>query len=231
MATPVVAGSVALMLQANPALTPNAVKAILQYTSQVNRHYNRLTQGVGFLNAKGAVELASYLGGRSTIAPAVDGWSKELLWGNHLVRGGSLTSAANAWSTRVTWGAGFASAGYPIAWGVLAGSGQPWTVPCADAGCSAISWQGGSSRNVVWGGTCGGADCTTAWSPGAGGAALATSSENEIVVWGSANYDDDQIVVWGSAEAEMVVWGSAGEFEIVVWGSECSACEPVVWGR
>ena len=118
---------------------------------------------------------------------------------------------------------------YPIWWGVLAGSGQPWTVPCADAGCSAISWQGGSSRNVVWGGTCGGADCTTAWSPGAGGAALATSSENEIVVWGSANYDDDQIVVWGSAEAEMVVWGSAGEFEIVVWGSECSACEPVMW--
>src|SRR5205814_9895831 len=32
MATPVVAGTVALMLQANPALTPNAVKALLEYT-------------------------------------------------------------------------------------------------------------------------------------------------------------------------------------------------------
>ena len=31
MAAPVVTGTVALMLQANPALTPNAVKAILQY--------------------------------------------------------------------------------------------------------------------------------------------------------------------------------------------------------
>ena len=33
-ATPVVTGTVALMLQANPVLTPNAVKAILQYTAQ-----------------------------------------------------------------------------------------------------------------------------------------------------------------------------------------------------
>ena len=34
MAAPVVSGTVALMLQANPALTPNGVKAILQYTAQ-----------------------------------------------------------------------------------------------------------------------------------------------------------------------------------------------------
>ena len=32
MAAPVVAGTVALMLQANPGLTPNLVKAILQFT-------------------------------------------------------------------------------------------------------------------------------------------------------------------------------------------------------
>ena len=33
MAAPVVSGTVALMLQANPKLTPNMVKAILQYTA------------------------------------------------------------------------------------------------------------------------------------------------------------------------------------------------------
>ena len=34
MAAPVVSGTIALMLQANPALTPNPVKAILQYTAE-----------------------------------------------------------------------------------------------------------------------------------------------------------------------------------------------------
>ncbi|HMD36253.1 MAG TPA: S8 family serine peptidase, partial [Vicinamibacterales bacterium] len=47
MAAPVVTGTVALMLQANPALTPNAVKAILQYTAQTYAGYDVLTQGAG----------------------------------------------------------------------------------------------------------------------------------------------------------------------------------------
>src|SRR5262249_14198584 len=58
MAAPVVSGTVALMLQANPSLTPNAIKAILQYTAQQYPGYNALTQGAGFLNAVGAVRLA-----------------------------------------------------------------------------------------------------------------------------------------------------------------------------
>ena len=33
MATPFVSGTVALMLQANPNLTPNLVKAIIEYTA------------------------------------------------------------------------------------------------------------------------------------------------------------------------------------------------------
>ena len=70
MATPVVAGSVALMLQANPALTPNAVKAILEYTAENRAGYNRLTEGAGFLNAKGAVDLAQLLPARAA-RPAV----------------------------------------------------------------------------------------------------------------------------------------------------------------
>jgi subtilisin family serine protease len=58
MATPCVSGAAALMLQANPALSPNMVKAILEYTAQNLSGYNMLEQGAGELNVEGAVRLA-----------------------------------------------------------------------------------------------------------------------------------------------------------------------------
>ena len=58
MAAPVVAGSVALMLQANPGLTPKAVKAILRGSAERHEGYTDTAQGAGFLNARAAVEMA-----------------------------------------------------------------------------------------------------------------------------------------------------------------------------
>jgi subtilisin family serine protease len=58
MATPLVAGTAALMLQANPKLTPNMVKMILMYTAQPLAGFNTLEQGAGQLNVEGAVRLA-----------------------------------------------------------------------------------------------------------------------------------------------------------------------------
>ncbi|HEY6211131.1 MAG TPA: S8 family peptidase, partial [Vicinamibacterales bacterium] len=60
MAAPVVSGSIALMLQANPNLTPNLIKAILQYTAQQYPGYSALRQGAGFVNTLGAVRLAKF---------------------------------------------------------------------------------------------------------------------------------------------------------------------------
>jgi len=58
MASPVVAATVALMVQANPALTPGAVKAILKQSAESHIDESQLAQGAGFLNARAAVELA-----------------------------------------------------------------------------------------------------------------------------------------------------------------------------
>jgi serine protease AprX len=58
MATPAVAGAAALLLQRNPNLTPNLVKAVLQYTAQSLSGFNNFEQGAGELNVEGSVRLA-----------------------------------------------------------------------------------------------------------------------------------------------------------------------------
>ena len=59
MATPVAAGVAALMLQANPTLSPNLIKALMMYTAQPLAGFNMLEQGAGQVNAAGAVKLAA----------------------------------------------------------------------------------------------------------------------------------------------------------------------------
>src|SRR2546421_540745 len=58
MAAPVVAGAAVLLLQANPNLTPNMVKALLMYTAQPLNGFNMFEQGAGEINIEGAVRLA-----------------------------------------------------------------------------------------------------------------------------------------------------------------------------
>jgi len=209
MSTPVVSGSVALMLQANPSLTPNAVKAILQYTSQVYPAYDPLTEGAGFLNAAGAVTLARYFSQGGTY-PSDPTWSRRIIWANHRVQGGRVQPNVNAWSTAVLWGAtSTGTLGGPIVWGDVqnsSGAWVPWKTTCADLLCTHASWQP-SSPNVVWGSQCSGADCSgTTWSA-----------------------VDDQTVVWGTTDEETVVWGTTDE-ETVVWGTNCGQdCQPVIW--
>src|SRR5580765_7808059 len=57
VATPVVAGAAALLIQADPTLTPNMVKMLLMYTAQPLAGFNMLEQGSGEVNIEGAVRL------------------------------------------------------------------------------------------------------------------------------------------------------------------------------
>ena len=58
IAAPAVAGAAALLLQANPGLTPPAIKAILQGSAQPLPNANLLQQGAGLLNVDGAIMVA-----------------------------------------------------------------------------------------------------------------------------------------------------------------------------
>jgi len=231
MAAPVVAGTVALMLQANPGLTPNAVKAILQYTAQKYDGYDALSQGAGFLNAQGAVTLSSYFANPSGRYPKSSDWSKQVIWGNRIIRSGRITPGVNAWDLDTLWGRVSATGGATIAWGKLCMSDDcnswvPWQVTCADASCDSDTWSNGKTRNAVWGERCDGADCLgQPWTVGS----FVNSAPEDTVVWGT---DDGDTVVWGTGdEADTVVWGT-DDGDTVVWGtSGCPAasCQPVIW--
>ena len=126
MAAPVVAGTVALMLEANPALTPNLVKAILHYTAERRRGVELAAQGAGLLNARGAVQLAATLAGSEEPISDPTPWSRHILWGTQRIRGGVITSSATAWGVDVDWGAASTPDGDAVTWGRLAESDDPW---------------------------------------------------------------------------------------------------------
>jgi serine protease AprX len=199
MAAPVVSGTVALMVQANPALTPNQVKAILQYTAQIYPNYDALTEGAGFLNAQGAVNLAWSFADSPNVYAAPSDWGMRLIWGNRLVSGGRLASDANAWAADVTWGAATTPSGRAVEWGVICTSKT-----CDDARTTREPWtdSSGNAENVVWGSTCGGADCGGPWT-------VEGANDDDSVVWGT---NDDDSVVWGTdcsdASCEPVIWST-----------------------
>jgi serine protease AprX len=197
MAAPVVTGTVALMLQANPWLTPNAVKAILQYTARPSGAHDALTEGAGFLNAKGAVDLARFFAASSSGAfPASSDWGGQIIWGNRLIRGGWPTDRASAWGTDITWGDDTIPGGASVEWGVTCSS-----IPCDTNTTTAQPWRAdGRFPYIVWNPAWGAADGNTVlWG---------TADDEETVVWGTA--DDEETVVWGTScsdpACEPVVW-------------------------
>nr|MDQ3348134.1 hypothetical protein [Acidobacteriota bacterium] len=223
---PVVSGTVALMLQANPALTPNLVKAIVQYTAQIDPDYDALTQGAGFLNTKGAVDLARYF--RTAKAgdryPFNKAWSRTLIWGAHRLRGGVIKPNATAWKPGVVWGASKDLSGQNITWGTRALLSEDnivwgtldsednivWGTASAsednivwgtylDAGFNIVWGTLAGEDNIVWGTDCSGANC-------------------EGVVWGASIVEDN--IVWGTASSEdNIVWGTSGDVSDIVWAT------------
>jgi serine protease AprX len=194
MAAAVATGSIALLLETNrtanqyptrPSLTPNAVKAILQYTAleihdKAGATYDPLRKGGGSLNAKGGIDL-----GRAINTSAAPGtywltappspwtkiagdylsWSREIIWGAKIAWGTTIEANHGAWSTQIIWGTDD-----QIIWGtddqIIWGTDMVWLGAQAWTdtvvwGTDAIGVDNGNT--VVWGTTGGLTPDTTAW--------------------------------------------------------------------
>ena len=184
MATPLVSGAVALMLQANPNLTPNLIKAMLEFTAISKPGVSPLHQGAGFMNVSHAVALAALAaqpGTTNFTMPST--WAKHILWGNHMLSGGVLNPKANAWRLGVEWGWAKTNAvdGDNIVWGTMSdGDNIVWGT--MSDGDNIVWGTAQDGDNIVWG----------------------TAQDGDNIVWGT--YADGDNIVWGTANVTNTVW-------------------------
>jgi len=174
MATPIVSGAVALLLQQNSSLTPDQVKARLmktawkgigQFTSShdylgnlENNEYDLFTYGAGYLdvdNALGNTDLAT---GVAVSPTAVNN--------NGTISIVNTTLDSNFSGSSVVWGATSVVWGNSVVWGANAFSATSvvW-------GATSVVWGATSETgySVVWGATSNVASLTSALSDGDGG--------------------------------------------------------------
>jgi len=178
MATPVVAGAVALLLDQNAALTPDQVKARLMKTAYktfptstvstdattgqtFTSYYDAFTVGAGYLDigaALASTELApaataSALSPSAVYNPATGTVSivngSSVVWGTSVVWGSSVV-----WGNSVVWGTNVAGNsvvwGTSVVWGssVMSGFSVVWGTSTGSDGASSVVW-GSSAVDAV----------------------------------------------------------------------------------
>jgi serine protease AprX len=231
MASAVTTGLVAVIKSANPPLTPNAIKGVLQFTATplvgpTGAQYDLLTQGAGEINGDGALQLARAI---DTTVPVGESWAnlaalhpyvstvfghtagcwfENIVWGSYVVMGDVLGYHTAAWYN-IVWGSAFLRGDDNIVWG------------------SSFSWDG---DNIVWGSSILWHD-NIVWGSWAFDNIVWGSSWFDNIVWGSSllGYRSGDNIVWGSWAFDNIVWGS-NWFDNIVWGSLFYDADNIVWG-
>jgi serine protease AprX len=205
MATAVASGSIALMLEANryenyghPTMTPNAVKAVLQYTAvgihdDLGVEYNPLRKGAGALNGKGAIDLGRSINtSRPTgqywltsasapwtvIGGETNTWNQGIIWGSSIIWGTSTSYNETAWGTSIIWGTNDTTS---IIWGT--------------SQSDSIIWGTNNGASIIWG-------TNVVWTN--------SSSWSEGIIWGSDTIgrDNGSSIIWGTNQSDSIIWGT-----------------------
>ena len=172
MAAPVVTGTVALMLQQNPSLTPDQVKARLMKTAWkgigqftyshdcrgnlYNNEYDLFTYGAGYLDIDAAL-------GSTDLATGVALSQTAVLNSNGSVTVTNTTPDSVFAGSSVVWGANSVVWGESVVWGinVLSADSVVWGATSVVWGSTSVS-----GDSVVWGATSNVDTATSALSDG-----------------------------------------------------------------
>ncbi|MEO6264799.1 MAG: S8 family serine peptidase [Luteimonas sp.] len=99
MATPFVAGTAALLIEANPELSPDQIEQILMQTATPMPNYGYHEVGGGYINVLAAVDLASRTTGkRLAFLNGATAWSSQGQW-NQVADGSTLLVYSGNWGT------------------------------------------------------------------------------------------------------------------------------------
>jgi serine protease AprX len=240
MSAAVTSGVVALILQAHnqntyhrqPLLTPNIVKAILEYSAIPVPNADYLTQGTGQINAAGAIALGYGIdtskapGSRwlknvstfSRIGGETYYWSEQVIYGDAVLQGDLIYSNNIVWGANVVWGTAT-----DVSWGsntivtadnIVWGTNVVWGTNIVWA--NRLLGQRVDGTNVVWG-------TDIVW----GADIVWGTLTDDNVVWGTMTEDDN--VVWGTTYQNDTIWGVSDGDDNVVWGTSFDE-DNVVWG-
>jgi serine protease AprX len=185
MSAGVVSGMAALMIQAQPLITPDTVKARLMKAAEKRLGYDVFSEGAGFadlITALGLDDIALL----PALSPTAT-WTQTgilfqdpgILWGDAAVWGGDAI-----WGSDPQRGTG-AVWGDATVWGGRAAASSSGSVAPGNAGANSIVWGGGMSvDSIVWGG----------------------GISADSIVWGGG-ISADSIVWGGGISADSIVWG------------------------
>jgi len=258
MAAAVSTGVAALVLQANHGLTPNALKAVLEFSAisvndDAGQAYDALTQGAGQIEIAGAVALArsinpnvgvggSWLSSSVTPSTSIGGqayaWTQSIIWGNRRVSGANLLSEQRpGWALSIVWGEGLGDEDDNIVWGNNFDDddnivwGNSFDEDDNIVWGNNLVW-GDDDDNIVWGNSLADDDDNIVWGNNIvwGERLLGMSlDDDDNIVWGNSLGEDDNIV-WGNLDDDNVVWGNLYD-DNVVWGNSLDDDDNIVWGN
>jgi serine protease AprX len=248
MSAGVVSGVVALAIDAHnrnavgaqPPLTANVAKAILQFTAIPLAGADYLMQGAGEVNAAGAIDLAGAINTAQPVGswwlmrgvtPATaigdrsEAWSQNILWGD-TVRGGNILYTHNiVWGENILWGENITwGENVPLAENIVWGENLVWGESLVwddrylgqRLGGNNILW----GENIVWG------EAMT-WAQLTGANAVWGTKTGTTVTWGTMFGNN---ITWG--ETNNITWGANILWgENVVWGANIIWGENIVWGE
>jgi|SRR5579884_1182173 len=152
MAAPVVAGAAALLLEANPSLSPDTLKARLMLSADKwtdpSGNYDPCTYGAGYLNIPAALASTVTTGSYATSPPLTRDANgnvliNTILWGTNSPNGANILWETSGINLNIIWGSN-------IVWGttILWGSNILW---------GATTW----ADNIIWGSSTDAVDLST----------------------------------------------------------------------